>query len=247
MNIIPIKSYSYNNYYRRTLNSSSISFKNNTAQIQKYLLDKYGIKADFNNTDQAKLLLEAVEEYFKKTNLKESQRPFETLEAGVENCCEKTIFAQLHHKLRFPMPDYELTNSRAKVYIKNLDEKDIGFDYLSINYNSNCDIEKFCLKIKENPNHFASSDLKFTMVHELAHWLYAKRCPGDFAIGHLIEPIFDSKLENEKKVISNVSKYATMNINEFIAEYIAGRMQGKTYPKEVDELYRKYNGLELFD
>ena len=32
--------------------------------------------------------------------------------------------------------------------LQNLDEKDIGFDYLSINYNSNCDIEKFCLKIK---------------------------------------------------------------------------------------------------
>ncbi len=83
-------------------------------------------------------------------------------------------------------------------------------------------------------------------MHELSHWLYAVYRPRDFAIGSIIEPIFNPKLEEEKEIISQVSKYGTLNINEFIAEYIAGRLSGKNYPKEVDKLYKQYNGIELF-
>lgn len=75
--------------------------------------------------------------------------------------------------------------------------------------------------------------------HELGHWLHFQNAPKLF-------DEYSNFSQEEKKIASLVSEYATEDKTEFVAEYIAGRMNGETYPDEVDSLYQKYKGPDLF-
>lgn len=52
--------------------------------------------------------------------------------------------------------------------------------------------------------------------------------------------------KKEAALIKTVSEYAANNMDDFVAEYITGRLAGKNYLKQVDELYEKYKGPNLF-
>ncbi len=83
-----------------------------------------------------------------------------------------------------------------------------------------------------------SANMKQTFDHELAHWLHAKKAPLFY--------VLVGGIENAGKDLSGrVSGYAQMDIKEFVAEYVTGRMSGATYPKVVDEMYRQFNGPDL--
>ena len=57
---------------------------------------------------------------------------------------------------------------------------------------------------------------------------------------HIAKSLSDVRWQgNEEAVAAKVSKYATQNRNEFIAEYTAGVMAGKSYSQDVDDLYTK--------
>lgn len=51
---------------------------------------------------------------------------------------------------------------------------------------------------------------------------------------------------DEENIINNVGRYAKENMVEFVAEYIAGKMNGREYPKDIDALYQKWGGPQLF-
>ena len=79
------------------------------------------------------------------------------------------------------------------------------------------------------------------ICHELAHYLHLQNSPKQFYLCSMIKPS-----KKEAALIKTVSEYAANNMDDFVAEYITGRLAGKNYLKQVDELYEKYKGPNLF-
>ena len=93
----------------------------------------------------------------------------------------------------------------------------------------------------EEINLHPSSKATNPMIHEFAHLLHVMDSPKAFYFYAENEPEIE-----EVPIIQMVSDYATNNAGEFVAEYISGRLSGKSYPKVVDALYKKYGGPDLF-
>jgi len=95
----------------------------------------------------------------------------------------------------------------------------------------------------ENPKHI--------IRHEIGHHLHSKKGLRGLYLQYFssLASLSGSKTaltkDSEKLLKKNVSEYATGDSNlgtEAVAEIFAGLIDGKTYPKEVMDIYHKLNG-----
>lgn len=72
------------------------------------------------------------------------------------------------------------------------------------------------------------------VLHEYAHRVHRMSNPGGYDAA-CEKPL----TEDQRSIIAeHVSRYGATNAKEFVAEYIAGRLSGKTYPDDVIEIVR---------
>ncbi|MDR1327965.1 MAG: hypothetical protein LBJ74_06130 [Heliobacteriaceae bacterium] len=121
------------------------------------------------------------------------------------------------------------------------------FDCLDL-YDMIVDIECLNHRKKFYPNDTymepgLTSGSKFGLVyHEYGHVLYYKIIGDSKRLKSLVADMEKSGTNN---IRCKVSCYASKNLHEFIAETFRALMNGKKVPKDVMELYKKYNGPQM--
>ena len=204
---------------------------------QSYFLAEYGIDVDFIDLKQAHLMKDALDEFAKLNYKGKGKKLFEGLYIGqLPGAPEQ----QGEFSIKF------FYNNPEKENVPDLKEKDESYfeDHMQvITFNPlYCwDNLEFAERRAEEINLHPSFKATNPMIHEFAHMLHVMDSPKAFYFYAENEPEIE-----EKPIIQMVSDYATNNVGEFVAEYISGRLAGKTYPKVVDALYKKYGGPDLF-
>ncbi len=204
---------------------------------QSYFLAEYGIDVDFIDLKQAHLMKDALDEFAKLNYKGKGKKLFEGLYIGqLPGAPEQ----QGEFSIKF------FYNNSEKENVPDLKEKDESYfeDHMQvITFNPlYCwDNLEFAERRAEEINLHPSFKATNPMIHEFAHLLHVTDSPKAFYFYAENEPEIE-----EKPIIQMVSDYATNNVGEFVAEYISGRLAGKTYPKVVDALYKKYGGPDLF-
>ena len=204
---------------------------------QSYFLAEYGIDVDFIDLKQAHLMKDALDEFAKLNYKGKGKKLFEGLYIGqLPGAPEQ----QGEFSIKF------FYNNPEKEKVPDLKEKDESYfeDHMQvITFNPlYCwDNLEFAERRAEEINLHPSFKATNPMIHEFAHLLHVMDSPKAFYFYAENEPEIE-----EKPIIQMVSDYATNNVGEFVAEYISGRLAGKTYPKVVDALYKKYGGPDLF-
>jgi hypothetical protein len=111
----------------------------------------------------------------------------------------------------------------------------------SYNEDGNKIQEKLAKNVKDN--WLASNDI---FAHEYAHNVHIKSLGADGNAKFNKEGFGTGAVEaNQKRIAGKVSKYATTDPFEFVAETFAGHINGKKYDKEVYDLYEFYRGPKL--
>lgn len=78
------------------------------------------------------------------------------------------------------------------------------------------------------------------LIHEIGHALHADNVGGEDGIAHYADQQFT---EPQKALVAKaVSRRASLNKAEFVAEVFAGQVAGKTYSPAVQELYKSAEG-----
>ncbi len=78
------------------------------------------------------------------------------------------------------------------------------------------------------------------LIHEIGHALHAENIGGEDGIAHYADQQFT---EPQKAFVAKeVSRRASLNKAEFVAEVFAGQVAGKTYSPAVQELYKSAEG-----
>lgn len=204
---------------------------------QSYFLAEYGIDVDFIDLKQAHLMKDTLDEFAKLNYKGKGKKLFEGLYIGqLPGAPEQ----QGEFSIKF------FYNNPEKEKVPDLKEKDESYfeDHMQvITFNPlYCwDNLEFAERRAEEINLHPSFKATNPMIHEFAHLLHVMDSPKAFYFYAENEPEIE-----EKPIIQMVSDYATNNVGEFVAEYISGRLAGKTYPKVVDALYKKYGGPDLF-
>ena len=90
-------------------------------------------------------------------------------------------------------------------------------------------VPEYVMKKAHAAGQIGTNDPLHVIYHECAH------------MAHLLKDV--RWQGDEEQIASKVSRYATQNRNEFIAEYTAGVMAGKNYPEDVDNLYNNLMAL----
>ena len=204
---------------------------------QSYFLAEYGIDVDFIDLKQAHLMKDTLDEFAKLNYKGKGKKLFEGLYIGqLPGAPEQ----QGEFSIKF------FYNNPEKENVPDLKEKDESYfeDHMQvITFNPlYCwDNLEFAERRAEEINLHPSFKATNPMIHEFAHLLHVMDSPKAFYFYAENEPEIE-----EKPIIQMVSDYATNNVGEFVAEYISGRLAGKTYPKVVDALYKKYGGPDLF-
>ena len=197
---------------------------------QSYFLAEYGIDVDFIDLKQAHLMKDTLDEFAKLNYKGKGKKLFEGLYIG-----------------QLPGAPEQQGEFSIKFFYNNPEkEKDESYfeDHMQvITFNPlYCwDNLEFAERRAEEINLHPSFKATNPMIHEFAHLLHVMDSPKAFYFYAENEPEIE-----EKPIIQMVSDYATNNVGEFVAEYISGILAGKTYPKVVDALYKKYGGPDLF-
>ena len=92
---------------------------------------------------------------------------------------------------------------------------------------------------------FSDGDASHPVRHELGHLNHWKRSPGWYE--KLQTSADDAAALRERQGVVNreVSRYASTNPAEFVAEVFTGRASGRTYSTDVMSLYEKFRGPAL--
>ena len=204
-----------------SINQGSIHKFAKISDAQKYLLDNYGIEAEFVTTQQANLFAGAVDDM---CNMVGNKTCFKGLKI-TKNKNPDSLKTQMSTHWDYATEEASMTINPAYNWKQEI-------NLAKHNYQTG-------FRTTANP--------KDIYIHELAHWLDFKGNPvkfGEreikFSNGNLI---FN---EYGKNVTSKVSIYAQTSPGEFCAEYIAGKYNGIQYPKCVDDLFTTHwNGPKL--
>ncbi len=191
------------------------------SDAQKYLLDNYGIEAEFITKQQADYFAGAVDDLCKMT--------------GDKTCFRGLKITKDHN------PDSLLTQMTTHW------DYSTGEASIIINpaYNWKQELKK--VKLDFQTGHFPTENPKDRYIHELAHWLDFKGNPERYGKTEIQFSNGQTYFNDTGKTFtSKVSTYAAKSPAEFCAEYIAGRYNGIKYPKCVDDLFIKnWNGPVL--
>ena len=206
-------------------------------EAKAYFLNEYGIKAELINLKQAHLLKSAIDEYAKLDYQEKGKKLFDGLEIGT---CERKPDKNGELAVEYFTDDTEFD---PNVDPNELDEEFFENYEAKILFNKNYDWENLEQNARESYLEGFHSEYSpyHAICHELAHYLHLQNSPKQFYLCSMIKPS-----KKEAALIKTVSEYAANNMDDFVAEYITGRLAGKNYLKQVDELYEKYKGPNLF-
>ena len=206
-------------------------------EAKAYFLNEYGIKAELINLKQAHLLKSAIDEYAKLDYQGKGKKLFDGLEIGT---CERKPDKNGELAVEYFTDDTEFD---PNVDPNELDEEFFENYEAKILFNKNYDWENLEQNARESYLEGFHSEYSphHAICHELAHYLHLQNSPKQFYLCSMIKPS-----KKEAALIKTVSEYAANNMDDFVAEYITGRLAGKNYLKQVDELYEKYKGPNLF-
>lgn len=206
-------------------------------EAKAYFLNEYGIKAELINLKQAHLLKSAIDEYAKIDYQEKGKKLFDGLEIGI---CERKPDKNGELAVEYFTDDTEFD---PNVDPNELDEEFFENYEAKILFNKNYDWENLEQNARESYLEGFHSEYSpyHAICHELAHYLHLQNSPKQFYLCSMIKPS-----KKEAALIKTVSEYAANNMDDFVAEYITGRLAGKNYLKQVDELYEKYKGPNLF-
>ena len=206
-------------------------------EAKAYFLNEYGIKAELINLKQAHLLKSAIDEYAKLDYQEKGKKLFDGLEIGI---CERKPDKNGELAVEYFTDDTEFD---PNVDPNELDEEFFENYESKILFNKNYDWENLEQNARESYLEGFHSEYSpyHAICHELAHYLHLQNSPKQFYLCSMIKPS-----KKEAALIKTVSEYAANNMDDFVAEYITGRLAGKNYLKQVDELYEKYIGPNLF-
>ena len=189
----------------------SIHHFKSTQDSAKYLLEKYGITAEFVNTEQANLFAGAVDDLVKLTG-------------------KPHIFRGL--KTRIAPEKYDNMSTKMTLF------SDYATGEAELWINPACDwnnYKKGCLK-NYQAGHNPSANPKDTYIHELVHYLDFKGNPVEYVKTN--NAFNNGQIyfnDYGKSITAKVSSYATKNDAEFHAEYVAGRLNGIMYPEATNK------------
>ena len=206
-------------------------------EAKAYFLNEYGIKAELINLKQAHLLKSAIDEYAKLDYQGKGKKLFDGLEIEI---CERKPDKNGELAVEYFTDDTEFD---PNVDPNELDEEFFENYEAKILFNKNYDWENLEQNARESYLEGFHSEYSpyHAICHELAHYLHLQNAPKQFYLCSMIKPS-----KKEAALIKTVSEYAANNMDDFVAEYITGRLAGKNYLKQVDELYEKYKGPNLF-
>ena len=195
---------------------------NSVNEARKYL-KLYGIEAEFHNLKCANLTVDAIDDFIE---INDNPRMFNGL----------VIKSKID-------PNPNVSASVANYYDFYTNEISSSILY----FNKSYDWDRHKLKMVKNysSGHNPSIEEKSTIYHELAHWLDFQARPEDYT--KCFHEYGDKFKMNDygKRITGKVSAYAKTNPIEFIAEYVAGRMNGYDYPKEVKGCIKSLTPLDL--
>lgn len=235
-----VKSFSVNKNNEKEFNFSSLE------EAKEYFLEKYGINADFKNLSQAILLKQAVETYTPLNYQGKGERLFEGLNVKSAKMGKDTFAIVQQH---FSCVDKDDEEKIKEYEVDPNSENVVDFmgKYLimedqTLYFNENADIDNKRIRTEYHSGFHPVYHQKGYLVHELAHWLHYNN-----SARHAFMANEKDLTDDEKYIIrKNIGGYAARNFDEFIAEYIAARLDGVEFSKDIDDLYKSLGAPELF-
>ena len=95
-------------------------------------------------------------------------------------------------------------------------------------------------KMSYNNGELASDKVKNSLfMHELVHWLNGKDLPEEYVSTVHRAIKFSDEQGSGRYAATKVSSYAYEDPEEFLAEYVSGRMDGHKYPKITNLLFER--------
>lgn len=204
---------------------SQFSEKSNFTSVEEATehLKQYGIDAEFVNLLGANLMVSAIEDFIQINNNPE-------------------MFKGL--KIRVNKSDNNTYGSVRTSY--DYDNHKINYSVLELNSAYDWNRHKKRTWDSYNSGHYASADEKYSMYHELAHWLHFHDSPENYSRTSDKFKYGEVHVNDYgKRVFGKVSGYAQKSSLEFIAEYIAARMCGHKFPESVNKEYHCQTNLSL--
>ncbi len=215
----------------------------------KYFDTEYGIEANFDNLSQAHIVKFAIDDFIKLNFNNEGKKLFQGLKIYTDDIEDE-------HTPAYILPSHFTSWNNIKTYneFENINNEDKKIEFLKHKKPDNIELIDVSLVLNKNynwqdssilnmskiSNSLSGSTLKHLILHELAHVLHSSYCPYEY----LIYSLPDTKIK--EYIRSKVSNYAADCGTEFVAEYIAGKIEGKTYPYDVNRLYKKYSPVDIF-
>ena len=214
--------------YKKPNGETKAEFKS-VDEANDYFKNEYGIDAQFGTIVQAQISKLAVDEYVKLLN---NKRCFEGLKFRLgkldSNTAAEYTFMQgiVYDKNKSKQNSEDAENPNIFKYC-------CGIIYLNrdLNWNDYPKIRRKQAIYRKK----SAPDMKDLIIHELAHYLHSVNSLNKYL-----------KYISSPSCASEVSGYACKNNKEFVAEYITGRMAGKKYSSEVDDMYKIYGGPDIF-
>ncbi len=214
-----------------------IHFKT-TQEAAEYFKENYGIDADFDDLKTAHLCKQAVDSFAQLNYKGKGKKLFEGMRICNSYFDDRNTFGHLDY---FYEVDGKKTEFDEKVK-KLIDEKYKGIQLIDPCVEiSRYDVATCLIKSAYQTNFHPIKFLSSFASHEFAHWLHATENPHWFVTeGH-------RQLNGkERNIAKEIGGYGCDCPVEFVAEYVAGKLEGKTFSAEADELYKKFKGPELF-
>lgn len=193
-----------------------------TVEEASEYLKQYGIEAQFENTIVANLTVGAIEDFIKVNN---NDKMFEGLKIGTYVCSNSNVLGSIHN-------------------IYNYDTDTIKLSEL--NFNSSYDWQRHEKRCNFNveTGHYASNHPKYSIYHELGHWLHFQKMPREYS--QLNDKFKYGQVyvnETGKINFGKISGYAQTSTIEYIAETIAARMCGLNFPQRAMQEFNELNQI----
>lgn len=193
-----------------------------TVEEASEYLKQYGIDAEFENTIVANLAVGAIEDFIKVNN---NNKMFEGLKIGTYVSSDSNVLGSVHN-------------------IYNYDSDEIKLSEL--NFNSSYDWKRHDKKCEYNfeTGHYASNHPKYSIYHELGHWLHFQKMPREYS--QLNDMFKYGKVfvnDTGKINFGKVSGYAQISTIEYFAETIAAKMCGLSFPDKAMQEFNELNQI----
>lgn len=191
-----------------------------TVEEASEYLKQYGIDADFENIIVANLAVGAIEDFI---NVNNNKRMFEGLKIGRYVCSDSNVLGSVHNVYNYDTDKIKLSE---------------------LNFNSSYDWKRHDKHCKYNyeTGHYASNHPKYSIYHELGHWLHFQKMPREYSQLNDKFKYHQVFINDYGKITyGKVSGYAQTTTIEYVAETIAAKMCGLNFPKRTMEEFDKFN------